>query len=247
MRISLEMIGAMTLLGRGATPHEASVRVHECDQAGKGIAPRPSQFDLESREPLIGTVSWRIGATPAGQPRHFRVSWSDRPPDEPAPELEPSPLSVSNTSAVWVIRNKTYEVTHDPTRGGLWSRLLFLPSGKATDRSEWRDGLGDYELRHDSTPEVRVVASGPLRVVVEVKTRYLNAHGESPPSRPRATYRYTHLTGLSHVRMDVTVEQDEAVTWPELRIGDVRPDTASSPNTGWIISAAKAGISMAIS
>ena len=26
--------------------------------------------------------------------------------------------------------------------------------------------------------------------------------------------------------MDVTVEQDEAVAWPELRIGDVRPDTS---------------------
>ena len=178
----LDLTGAMALLGSGATPHEASVRVHECDQAGKVIAPRPSQFDLESREPLIGTVSWRVGATPAGQPRHFRISWSDHPPDEPAPELESSLLSVSNSPTGWVIRNETYEVTHDQSRGGLWSRLVFRSSGKVTDQTIWRDGFGDYELRHDPETRVSIPAAGPLRVVVEVKARYLNAQGESPPS-----------------------------------------------------------------
>ena len=222
----LDLTGATRLLDDDATPIAASVRIDKCDQEGNVIAPRPLQFDVESQEPLVGILSWPVEATPAKQPRYYRVSWADAAPGGLAAAYDDSPLKVADNAATLVVDNTDYQVTHDRSPGGLWSRFVFHPSGKSNDQSIWRDGVGDYELRHDGAPKVSVVFAGLLRVVVEVTARYLNAEGEAPPSQPVATYRYTHLAGQHFVHVGATVEQDEAVAWPELRIGDLRPDTS---------------------
>ena len=221
---TLDVTGATRLLGDNMTPNSDSVRVDEYDESGQIIASLPSQFDVESKDPLVGTLSWPVEAMTAGQLRHFRISWTEEAPDEPAVTYNTAPLQVEETSTAYVVSNQSFQVSHDKSRGGLWSRLVFLPSGKATDQTIWRDGMAEYELQHDSSPEVSVIASGPLRVVIEVKARYLNPQGKAPRSRPRATYRYTYLAGQPYVHIETTVEQDDAVDWPELRIGDILPD-----------------------
>jgi hypothetical protein len=222
----LELTGAMRLLGDDSIPTASSVRIGECDQDGRPIAAIPFQFDIESKDPLIGTVTWPVAATTKHQRRFFRLTWSDAPPSAPAPAHGESPLTVSANDGRCTIGNAGYQVTHDSARGGLWTRLKFLPSGRTNDQTVWRDALGEYELRHDAAAKVSVLAAGPLRAVVEVSARYLDAQGSAPPSHPRATYRYTYLAGLPFIRIDATVEQDQSIGWPELRIGDIRPDTS---------------------
>ena len=56
---SLDVTGATRLLGEGATPSPASVRVDEHDENGQIIASLPSQFDVESKDPFTGTLSCR--------------------------------------------------------------------------------------------------------------------------------------------------------------------------------------------
>ena len=219
----LDLSGAMELLGRNGKPHLDSVEVWECDGDGALKERVPSQFDVESRDPLIGTVSWRTEKTDAGKLRHYRIRWSNAPAaseDWPA-----SVLTVEQRDGLCIVSNSGYRVVHDPGRGGLVPQITYLPSGKTDSGSLWHDGLGEYELRFDREAKVEVKASGPLRAVVEVNARYLNEQGKAPPSRPRATYRFTYLAGQPQIRVEASVRQDEAHAWPALRFGDIRPDT----------------------
>jgi len=219
----LDLSGAMELLGRQGKPHPDSVQVWECDTEGIPKERVPSQFDVESRDPLIGTVSWRTEKADAGKPRNYRIRWSDAPA---APgEWPVSPLTVEQCDGLCIVSNAAYRVVHDPGLGGLVPQITYLPSEKTDSGTLWRDGLGEYELRFDREAEMEVKASGPLRAVVEVSARYLNEQGEAPPSRPRATYRFTYLAGQPQIRVEASVRQDDAHAWPSLRFGDIRPDT----------------------
>ena len=222
----VDLTGAMRLWGVQGEPDATSVRVWRCDDQGEPVQRVAAQFDVESVAPLVGVVTWPVAQVGAGERARYAIGWADGPLPEETVEPFAARLSADVHGDHVLVSNTSYRVEHDSARGGLWAKVTYLPSERTDDKTLWRDGLGMFEIRHDREAQVQVVASGPLRTVVEVHARYLDKDGQAPASRPRATYRYTHLAGLPFVRIDVSAEQEQVVAWPELRIGDVRPDTS---------------------
>jgi len=221
----VDLTGAMRLAGVQGNPDAASVRVWRCDSQGNPVRRIAAQFDVESAAPLVGVVTWPVTDITDGERPRYAIGWSDGPLPKETVMPFAARLSAEVHEDYVRVSNTSYRVEHGRARGGLWTKVSYLPSERTDDQTLWRDGLGTYELRYDDAAQVKLVASGPLRTVIEVHARYLDKQGVAPVSSPQATYRYTYLAGLPFIRIDVLVEQDQAIAWPELRIGDVRPDT----------------------
>jgi hypothetical protein len=189
----VNLTGAMRLANDRSKPLASSVRVWRCDDQGKRVQRLAAQFDVETGSPLVGVVTWPVSPEDFSQRARFVIGWSDGPLPEEAAEPVDARLTAERRSERVLLSNAFYRVEHDSARGGLWTKVTYLPSEKTDDTTLWRDGLDRFEFRHDAEAQVKLVASGPLRAVVEVHARYLDEHGRAPASKPRATYCYTYL------------------------------------------------------
>ncbi len=109
-------------------------------------------------------------------------------------------------------------------QGGLPQEVAFRGSGRVDrglflfDRVFRRTPRGLYCLKDDPLATARVVEQTVERVVVEVRSRYVNANKEPAPDNIHAVYRFTYCAASPVVRVsaDVTRDAATAVPWAEL-------------------------------
>jgi hypothetical protein len=159
-----------------------------------------------------------LPAGPAGE-RLIRVMPNTPSLAPPGPGV----MKVERQGQAVTIASADFVVTHDPTRnGGLPSRIGFPRTGKVCDTFQLNDrlhskqeGVGGFRLSEDKTPEVNVVAAGPLYAEVQVKARYMQG-AKAAPGQARAVYTYSYFVGQPVVRIAADISQDEAFSWSEL-------------------------------
>jgi len=191
----------------------------------------PCQFDADEGAPLKGTLSLLLPAS--AETRRVRLYLGTSPfPIAGQPERS---VRVQTENGRVVVSNEHYAVIHDPTKmGGLPSRIEFRGTGKVFDTFNLNDRLhdpqmGGFLLRNDTKPSVEVLARGPLRGVVRVRARYVQAEGQQPPSQPEATYTFSYYAGSPLVRVEGEVRQREAFRWQELHFLEINfPDQSFS-------------------
>ncbi|MBN2307697.1 MAG: hypothetical protein JXR94_01925 [Candidatus Hydrogenedentes bacterium] len=184
-----------------------------------GPAPLVSQAGPEDGGLLRITVLMPEGVTQG------RVRLSPASAEAPSPGLPAgmTPVTVRQEGEGVIVNNGFVEVVHDPQRqGGLPSRVTFLGTGKSFEGFLLNDrvyekGLGSFSLREDAGATVRVVESGPLEAVVEVRARYLRG-GAAPESNPRAVYRFVYQALTPAVAVVADVQQDTPFQWNELHL-----------------------------
>lgn len=191
----------------------------------------PCQFDADEGTPLKGTLSLLL--PPSAATRRVRLYLS-APPFLTSAQPE-HPVRVQTESGRAVVHNEHYAVAHDPTEmGGLPSRIEFKGTEKVFDTFDLNDRvhdpqLGSFLLRHDASPRVEVRARGPLRAVVRVRARYVQAGGKQPPSQPEAVYTFSYFAGSPLVRVEGEIYQREAFRWQELHFIEINfPDQSFS-------------------
>ncbi|MBI5833535.1 MAG: hypothetical protein HZB16_14645 [Armatimonadetes bacterium] len=196
---------------------------------GTELVALPSQWDGRmAEEPLafwlpadatLDQVRLRTATTPS------RVSL-------PVPLLQ-----LKHDGARLTVEGSTFRVTHEPAKqGGLPSTLELLPAGKRFDTYALNDRVyrkadGGFQLRSDTSPQLDVLAEGPLRVVVRVHARYLNEAGVAPKGDPSATYLFTYLADSPRVEVAAEMSQTGS-DWDELHLLEI--NFADTSFSGWI-------------
>lgn len=220
----LDLETAARLLGIPAAADATKTAIVELDAGGNVLGVKSTQVDAGEREGEV-VVSWLVdGRLPPRQARRFKIELGGR-------EKIPRPVKTVEATVVQtqcVIRNAPWTVTHDANRGGLITRLevenaeggVVLP---LTLAEKVYDGEV-YALGGHRALETRVLSSGPLRAVYELKQAYQGGKGR-PPTRPLAIYRWTSFAGMPVTRVDATVTQDYAKKWDclmflEINIGE---------------------------
>lgn len=143
-----------------------------------------------------------------------------------APSQTPQPsatLSTFTTDGVITIKNANYTIIHDPAKNaGLPSSITFNATGKVFNTLNMNDrlhskepGVGGFNLRDDTQPNLRLVASGPLYAEVRLEARYMAGY-KPTPSGAHASYIWTYFAGSPLVRVSAEMSQKEPFSWNEL-------------------------------
>jgi len=184
------------------------------------------------KSPTAGTVS--VLLPPGIDPGPIRLTWNkDVPVARPKTRV-----TVERHGDTLTIRNKYYAVTHDPKKmGGLPCRIEFVQSGKVFDSFSLNDRvydkqLGGFLLRQDASPEVTVLAEGPVYAAVRVKAHYSQGD-ERPESQPEAVYEFRYYAGLPLVSVRAHVTQQQSFEWKEHHFLEINfPDQSFSAWAG---------------
>ena len=127
-----------------------------------------------------------------------------------------SDLNVQGEGDNWSVRNQYYSLKH---KKWLPQEITFARSGNTVSSLGWLDRLFCREqggqFRLNQSGQARLVASNPLRAVVEV-TDGFNLNGKPAPGNPRATYRFIYTAFSPVVEVQCSVAQEGDVLWPEL-------------------------------
>ncbi|MGD8500529.1 MAG: DUF6259 domain-containing protein, partial [Phycisphaerales bacterium] len=112
-------------------------------------------------------------------------------------------------------------VVHEPTKGGLPTKITFRATGKVFDDFRWQERvhhekLGGFTLQNDKIASVERIARGPLCTAMRIRTRYVDSGGKSPASNPEAIYHWIYFNELPLVFVTAEMRQTEAFTWNEL-------------------------------
>lgn len=189
-------------------------------EQGDGLTPLLLQYN--ARDGGAGRLLLRV---PADIPPGARIRlYSDGGPEGAPPPPEARVSAVSENGVI-TINNGVVETVHDPTvMAGLPSKVTFLETGRMFEDYFFNDRLyhpdtGPFGLRFDTQPEVRLLSSGPIEAVVEVRARYLRDAAVAP-GNARAVYRFQYRAGSPAVEITATCTQDESRTWQELHLAE---------------------------
>ncbi|MEA3366274.1 MAG: hypothetical protein U9Q79_11605, partial [Candidatus Hydrogenedentes bacterium] len=148
---------------------------------------------------------------------------SDAP--ESTPPASAAAVTAQSANGAITVNNGIVEVVHNPAaNGGLPSKITFLETGKVFDGYFFNDRIysketGAFSIRDDAEPEVRLLSSGPIEAVVEVRVRYMQ--GKTPaPTNARAIYRFRYHAGSPAIEIIAECTQDASRTWPELHLAE---------------------------
>ncbi|MAF67142.1 MAG: hypothetical protein CMJ84_15985 [Planctomycetes bacterium] len=186
---TLDLAAAARLMGDTAPVESARVCVIEVGAGGAAISVVPCQVDpAESADPHV--ITWQApGQTRPGQTRRFLITLDGR--DGALQHAAPL-VTTADEHHVRLV-NGPIALEHARDAGGMIHHVTV--DGAPGDLS-WQDYLNmiSPDRPHHSYPhaaeQLRVVASGSLRAVVEARTELLE-NGKSHPSGPRVTYRFT--------------------------------------------------------
>ena len=214
--VTLDLNSARTLLAWSGASTQISV--FELNGVGTPAKQVASQVDITVEEDLY-VVSWRVtGKLDAGQKRRFLLRFGA------LDELGKSEhaIHVATSSKKTIVTNGDITLVHDRDIGGMIRQVTV--SG-ASGKLSWGDKVFDgsaYYLAKGSAEKMTVSAKGPLRAVIEVENSYVKtSDGENPPSRPRATYRFTNYAGLPFTVVEATVSQQYAHQWSSLHFIEI--------------------------
>lgn len=189
-------------------------------ERGEELIPLLAQFNgmedgpdrLLIRVPGDIAAGARIRLYPAGGP-------------ESAPPSPETSVSASSDNGVITVNNGIVEAVHDPgVSGGIPSRITFLETGQTFDGYFFNDriytkDIGSFAIRGDTQPEIRLLSSGPIEAVVEVRARYMQ--GDTPsPSNARVIYRFRYRAGSSAIEIVAECIQDTPQAWAELHLAE---------------------------
>jgi len=201
----------------------AHVRVVETDPSGTPIAETVGQFDVEDATAVLSLLL--SGVTHTGARRHFLVSAADEAP------AAPTDLRCETLDGEFRISNHYYAAhVASKGRGGFPGAIVLSGSGNRYGGFLYGDRVyskerGSLHLRDDPASTARLVARGPLRVVVEATARY------GPPHRyasgnATAIYRYVYRADSPVVDVACKVARTDDYPWREIHFLQVsRQDT----------------------
>lgn len=219
---------AVDLSSWEAAPTRAAV--FEIDADGEALGQKVSQFDMEGETAVVTWIA--DGRLAAGEQRFFRIEFDTK-------GLDPSAsIGIETQEGAFIINGTGFSVRHDLKRAGLLakaqvgdSEIQIRPADFVCDAE-----LNYYSLENDRGADIRIVARGPLRTTIEVRSRYyrlpvdpikatlegrasaLDEQGAAPVSNARVKYRYTTVLGIPVTRVDAFMEQDTAKTWREVEV-----------------------------
>ncbi len=210
----LDLPAAARLLEHDGDIAAKDIAVLELDAQGVALGPRTCQIDKASM-PGRFIVNWRMpGPTRAGQTRRFLITF-DGKRESPGHD---TPISATAEGDTITIVNGPIVLQHARDAGGM---IRHVKVGSVEGSIKWTDqvwgdwywkGTHKYRLADHRAESVKIVAAGPLRVVVEARSEYL-AGAQRAASRPRAMHRFTTYAGqpVTHVR--ATARQDFQKQW----------------------------------
>ena len=181
-----------------------------------------SQTDLDLNDggnAVRGTVSWLIaGRSPNGTVRRYRVTLGLPRQAQPAQSI-----TVECTDQEIVVRTPNFLARHALGAGGTLAHVSFGGEAERTLPLRMNDRvydrkLGGFSLRCDPSPDVEVVAAGPLLVLVRTMARYCDRRGKRPPGEPWATYTFAYDAFSPTVKMTAQVRQQSGPAWSELHV-----------------------------
>ncbi len=204
-------------------------------EQGDGLTALPLQYDARDDGP--GRLVLRApGDIPPGA--RIRLYAADGPEGVPPPPE--AHVSATSENGVITVNNGVVEIVHNPAvLAGLPSKVTFVETGRAFEGCFFNDRLyhpdtGAYALYLDPQPEVRLLSSGPIEAVVEVRARYLKDAAPAP-GNARAVYRFRYRAGSPAVEITATCTQDELRSWQELHLAEWH--FPSRPLPQWAIGA----------
>ncbi|HDY83320.1 MAG TPA: hypothetical protein ENH48_10270, partial [Halieaceae bacterium] len=221
----LDLATAAQLLGYQGAVQPADVRVVEVDGQGNGLGVVASQVDPAEREGEF-VVTWVMpGQTQPGATRYFSVRLQDKG-EVPVPQTS---IRVSTGEDTITVRNGPIALEHQRGIGGM---IREVTVGGTTGAFTWNDKAYDgavYYLANHRANEMKVVADGPLRAVVETQGEYLDDSNPAA-SHPQAKYRFTTYAGQPVTHVEAAVTQDFAKQWGslhfiEIQIGEAPVDS----------------------
>lgn len=217
----VDLVGAAKVLGVKLSAGAKSVRVVEVGKTGN----LPCQVDLSDGGKYV--VCWQVpGELAPGKTRKFRIVLSGQG-ETPAPK---TPISARQVGDDVIVSSGNLTLTYSKGTGGL-PRTVRV--GSASTSFVWGDKIyngTEYNLARHSAEKMRLVASGPLRVVYEAQSDYRDSAGKAPDSKPRATYRFTQYAGEQVVRLDARVAQDYAYDWQSVHVVEIQFDGSFAKN-----------------
>ena len=214
----LDLPAAARLLGLDGEDVSSKLRVLELDDQGQSLGARAFQIDRASMAGHF-VVTWRMpGPTPAGTTRRFLIALDG---EGQAPGHD-EPINATRDGEKITIKNGPVVLEHAMDAGGMISRVDVGATGGAI---KWNDriwgnwywkGRREFHLADHKAESMKIVAAGPLRVVVETRSDYLN-DGDAPNSHPRATYRFTTHAGQPVTRVEALATQNFQKFWFHFR------------------------------
>ena len=189
-----------------------------------------SQTDLELHDEgnaVRGMVSWLIaGRSPNGTVRRYRITLGLPRQATPA-----QGLTAERTDQEIIVRTPNFLAHHPLAAGGMLAHVSFGAEAERTlplrmnDRLHDR-ALGGFWLRTDRGPEVEVVGTGPVMVLVRATARYCDSLGKCAPGEPRATYTFAYDAFSPTVKMTAQVRQRGGSPWGELHVFEMHHKAA---------------------
>jgi len=162
--------------------------------------------DFDPQKKITGHIVTRLASN---RTRHLKLEF--------AAESEEPPLGS------YSVATSNYAMAHDPSKGGLPTKITFRTTGKLFDNFRWQDRvhhekLGGFALQNDKAASVECIAAGPLCTAVRVRAKYVDSEAKSPPSHPEATYQWMYFNELPIVFVTTEVRQAQAFKWNELHL-----------------------------
>lgn len=216
-----------------------SIRVVELDDNGRPTARMPIQIDRVNGQDRIWLPL--SGVTRPGQKRRFLV-FAGGPKEVPGDQDEAAPkirsfdaLRVEPTDEQIRVGNEFLHAAHSARGGGGFpDAVTFAHSGLTTKQFYFHDRIYDaktkalYDLKSDAASAAKIVASGPLRAVVEVQANYSRGDAHTK-GNARATYRYEYHAASPIIAVSADVRQDTPETWTELHFLQLSTRSMSFP------------------
>lgn len=169
----------------------------------------PSQYDIQTKSLLFIL----LGLTKPGETRIFQIDTGKK-------SKANTDLKVEETKEIIRISNTYFTVEHNKIGGGGFPSTIYFNISGNRERFLFEDRLyeknrGYFTLRSDPKSTAKVIANGPLEVVVETKARYYE-NGRYAPGNARATYIYTYRAYSPFIEVSAKVEKDDNFVWSEL-------------------------------
>ena len=231
----LDLAAVARLLGRETPIKTADVRVLEVGAPGGEPVAVPFQVDHE-KDTGEFVVTWRMpGETPPGRTRRFLIALDAVDGGDAAPVID-APLAVTAADDQITIVNGAIRLEHARDAGGMIRRVTV---GETAGDLSWGDYLStanpgrQHRLNHHAAERMRVVAAGPLRVVVEARTPLLH-DDKTHASDPQVHYRFTTYADQPVTHLSAAFTQDFSKLWTitMCTIMDVKKASLSGAKAG---------------
>ena len=197
-------------------------------QSGQAVTAQ-AWLDMAGGVATRATVYWPVpGDHPDGSTASYRVTLGN--PQAPAPPAGEG-LSVERTADEIVVTTPEFTVHHGLHSGGMITRVDYGADASRAlpltlnDRL-YSEGSGAFSLRSDPSPEVEVLAAGPLVAVVRTRAHYCSGDGTHSPGEAEATYTFTYSALDPTVRMKAEVRQEGGPAWEQIHVFEMYHKTA---------------------